>query len=103
MPADLNVRIVQVLKDGAWTNIRLSELHPEDNFKMFEPDGTPVGWQGENIFVAKGEPYEQDHVWGIMCDILPVELGIPIEPEEHIVVEVSQALAPVYINQEIKL
>lgn len=49
----LDLRKVEILKDGEWIEIEFCELKKDDIFRMFESTGEEVyNDNGENIFVA---------------------------------------------------
>jgi hypothetical protein len=46
----------------------MSQLTEGDQFRMFDPDGTPVKWDEETVFIATGNPYlNEDGIWTIDC------------------------------------
>lgn len=67
LPSEL--RTVEVLRSGEWVQIQLKEIKDGEVFRMFNPDGSPVVWDDEEIFVAQGEPYVTPHNnrWAINC------------------------------------
>jgi hypothetical protein len=55
------LRTVQIYINNKWTPIDFTELHKNDIFRMFEPDGTPVkGNTGSVYFLATSELYDHD-------------------------------------------
>ena len=48
-----NVRVVQVLNDGAWERVALCNVESGQIFRMFEPDGIQVTCDGCDAWVAE--------------------------------------------------
>lgn len=49
--------------DGSWQEVLFSQIEPGDILRQFEPDGTPVEWEGKTIFKALSHvALEVDHV-----------------------------------------
>jgi hypothetical protein len=63
----MDMRTVQVNRDGIWKEISFKELNKGDNFRMFEETGEPViDLNGETIFYSTSEPYRNDvGIWEI--------------------------------------
>lgn len=51
------LRQVLVLEDDGFNEITFLELKKGDLFKLNEPDGSPVEYQGNVVFEALGDPY----------------------------------------------
>jgi hypothetical protein len=65
------LRKVEVLRDGEWSEIQFKELEVDDKFRMFEPDRSPViGLAGAIEWVVTKGPYRrtEDEVWTVECD-----------------------------------
>ena len=39
--------------DGSWLGVQFSQLEPGDIMRQFEPDGSPVTWLGNPLFVVR--------------------------------------------------
>lgn len=50
-------RIVEIFKDGRWSNIDFKLLKKDDCFRMFEPTGEVVKDGGTTDFVALSDAY----------------------------------------------
>jgi hypothetical protein len=63
----MELRTVQVNRNGSWKEIDFSELNKGDNFRLFEPTGEPVHDANDNeIFYSTSEPYKNEHgIWQI--------------------------------------
>lgn len=54
----LDLRKVEILKDGEWIEIKFDELKKDDTFRMFESTGEEVyNNNGENILVALSDAF----------------------------------------------
>lgn len=63
----MDIRTVEVNRNGIWKEISFMELNKGDNFRMFESNGDPViDKNGNTIFYSTSEPYKNnDSVWSI--------------------------------------
>jgi hypothetical protein len=74
-----NERVIEVLRDGTWFKVRMSELKIGETLRMFEPDGSIVyGYDDESTkFVVAGAPYavqsdtdSRGVVWHVETELL---------------------------------
>lgn len=74
LPEDL--RVVELKQGGEWKRVKMMDLKIGDLFRMFNPDGEPVLWDGCGEFIAGGQPYIDETTagrWGVMtysCDLI---------------------------------
>lgn len=63
----MELRTVQVNRNGSWKNIEFSQLSKGDNFRMFEATGEEVVDNNSNtVFYSTSEPYKNnDGIWTI--------------------------------------
>jgi hypothetical protein len=70
LPEEL--RKVEILVDGQWTPIQMTEIKAGDRFRMFEPTGEPVlGMSEETEWVAATDGYLVEgtkNLWGVCID-----------------------------------
>jgi hypothetical protein len=64
----MKLRKVERLINNEWKTCRMSELHPEDIFRMWEEDKIPVIANGFSMWIALEYPQEKDKVWGVVAD-----------------------------------
>jgi hypothetical protein len=63
----MDMRTVEVNRNGIWKAIDFKKLNKGDNFKMFEPTGEPVIDNNNNtVFYSTSEPYKNENgIWQI--------------------------------------
>lgn len=54
---DKNLRKSKVLINNEWVDINPMDIKTGMRFKMFEPDGTPVLFNGEEVFIATSDSF----------------------------------------------
>lgn len=53
------LRKVEVFVDGEWKQVRLRDIKIHQSFRLFEPNGDPVMWDGETVFTATDDGTDQ--------------------------------------------
>lgn len=63
----MDIRTIQVNRNGTWKEISFMELNKGDNFRMFESTGEEVlDAKGNAILYSTSEPYKnKDNTWQI--------------------------------------
>lgn len=63
----MDIRTVEVNRNGTWKEISFMELNKGDNFRMFESNGDIVlDREGNTVFYSTSEPYKNEEgIWSI--------------------------------------
>lgn len=59
-----NIRTSEVYINNQWQSINPIDIKEGMRFRMFEPDGEPVGWEGASWEASENAYYNED---GIIC------------------------------------
>jgi hypothetical protein len=53
-----DLRRIEILREDGWQEAEFTDIEPNDTFRMFDPDGSPVtDSHGETDFFAVSEVY----------------------------------------------
>jgi hypothetical protein len=61
--------------DGTWQPIKFTELKYGDVFKLVEPDGTPVLYNGVSELMAASDAYFNDEYGEYVVDVFEKEVN----------------------------
>jgi hypothetical protein len=63
----MEMRTVQVNRNGLWQSINFRDLNEGDNFRLYEPNGDAVvDTKGNEVFYSTSEPYKNEEgIWTI--------------------------------------
>jgi hypothetical protein len=59
-PIKITWRKLEIYKRGKWRETKFSKIKKGDIFRLFEPSGDPVKYNGYDLFVCTDKPYQQD-------------------------------------------
>jgi len=62
------LRIVQSFKNGKWINIVFEDIKKGDIYRMFEPTGEPVIYEGKQTLYALSDMYLHEKLKKVVVD-----------------------------------